>query len=164
MLCPEHNTSLLRYTVKSIQSRYADFPYIAITDDSASDRDLKELSGVCPSFRGEKTFSSLINLGFKHAPAEWNFVLIAGTTMRGNLDQKFGVFVEDEKDILFPISEGRTNFVEGTLNGLFIHAGTFREVGDMLSLESLEDSKTVWATVAAEKGCKFKAIIGSKMC
>lgn len=161
ILCPDHNINLLQSTAKSIQARY-NIPYICVVDDSA--KDTKELKAVCPTFKGRKTFSSLINTGFKHAPAEWNIIVMAGTKIRANLDQKFSLFVENNKDILFPLANNKMNFVDGTLNGLFINKKTFKEIGDMPEEESLELVKAMWGYMAAAKGCKFKAIIGSKMC
>lgn len=163
ILYPQHNINLLRSTVRSIQARY-DVPYICVADDTVSDKEMRELKTICPSYRGKKTFSSLINLGFKHAPADWNIVTLAGTTVRGGLDQKFGVFVDSEKDIMFPVAGGKMNFVEGTINGLFIHKKTFKEVGELPDTDSLELAKAVWGVEAIAKGCKFKAIVGSKMC
>lgn len=163
ILCPQPNVNLLRGTIRSIQSRY-DVPYICVADDSVQEKEMRELKAVCPTYRGKKTFSSLINLGFKHAPAEWNILTVAGTIVRAGLDQKFGLFVDSDKDILFPVAGGKMNFVEGTINGLFINRKTFKEVGEFADEPSLEMAKAIWGVQAVEKGCKFKAIVGSKMC
>lgn len=164
VLCTENNPDLLRYTFRSIQCRYGTPPIIAVADDSAKDQEITEMKTICPTYKGQKTFTSLINLGFDKAETDWNFVLIAGTTMRGSLDLKMSCFVNTEKDILFPISEGKTNFIEATLNGLLINKKTFKAIGDMPEEESLEMSKAEWAMKAIDYGCKFKAIIGAKLC
>ena len=80
------------------------------------------------------------------------------------MDQRFAYFFENEKDILFPISDGKTNFVDGTLNGVFINKKTWKEVGEMSDEGSLEEIKLFWALDAIDKGVKFKAIAGSKIC
>lgn len=100
----------------------------------------------------------------RHAPADWNFLVCAGATIRSGLDRKFAFFVEDEKDILFPIAENKPYFVDGTLNGIFIHKKTFKEVGEWGEDNDLAWVKTLWALNAIDKGCKFKAIANSKIC
>jgi hypothetical protein len=84
--------------------------------------------------------------------------------MRARLNDKFSLFVENERDILFPIAEGKTNFIDGTLNGLFIHKEAFKEVGKMEADGPLAECKAAWAERAVTKGYRFKAIIGSKIC
>jgi hypothetical protein len=164
ILCPEHNVSLLKCTMKSIQCRYPNLPMICATDNSATAADIKEMKVICPTFKGKSTFSSLINTGMKNAPAEWNFILCAGVTVDWKMDDRFAYFTESEKDILFPIVEKKTNFVDATLNGLFINKKTWKEVGNMENEGTLEECKILWATKAIEKGVKFKAIAGSKIC
>ena len=88
------------------------------------------------------------------------------------MDKKFSLFVEDEKDILFPIfteynKEGfpkkiRSNFEEATLNGMMIHQKTFKAVGPFND-ESLTVSKFLWAVEATQKGCRFKAVLGTRL-
>ena len=80
------------------------------------------------------------------------------------MNEKFSFYIGSEKDILFPVANRKYNFIDGTLNGLFINKKTFKEVGEMNDEGSLEFVKAEWAMSAIEYGCKFKAIIGSKMC
>lgn len=164
ILCPEHNVSLLKCTMKSIKCRYPNLSAICVTDNSATSTDIKEMKEICTTFKGKSTFSSLINTGMKNAPAEWNFILCAGVTVDWKMDDRFSYFVENEKDILFPIVDKKTNFVDATLNGLFINKKTWKEVGNMDNEGTLEEIKILWATKAIEKGVKFKAIAGSKIC
>ena len=165
ILCPERAIGLLKTTANSIKSRYgSDLPFICATDNSATTEVMKEMKAICPTYKGKSTFSSLINVGMKHAPAEWSFLVCAGATVRWKMDQRFAYFVENEKDILFPISDGKTNFVDGTLNGVFINKKTWKEVGEMSDEGSLEEIKLFWALDAIDKGVKFKAIAGSKIC
>ena len=51
-----------------------------------------------------------------------------------------------------------------TSRWFFSNKKTFKEVGEMNDEGSLEFVKAEWAMSAIEYGCKFKAIIGSKMC
>ena len=164
ILCPEHAIGLLKTTMNSIKSRYTDIPVICATDDTANVEDMKEMNTLCPTYKGKTTFSSLINVGMRHAPAEWNFIICAGATVRWKMDQRFAYFVENEKDILFPIAENKTNFVDATLNGLFINKKTWKEVGEMADIGPFEVIKLMWAMEAIDKGVKFKAIAGSKLC
>lgn len=164
ILCPEHTVLLLQQTAKSIANRYPTIPYVCVTDDTASKEDLEEMKKVCPTYKARGTYSSLINVGMKHAPAEWNFLVCAGSTMRGNMDQKFSLFVENEKDILYPIAERKCNFVDGTINGIFLNKKTFKQVGDMDENCRWEICKTFWAAEAVELGCRFKAVANSKIC
>lgn len=164
ILCPDHAVKLLQSTANSIKNRYAGVPFICATDDTANAQDLKEMKQICPTYKAKGTFSSLINTGMRHAPADWNFLVCAGATIRSGLDRKFAFFVEDEKDILFPIAENKPYFVDGTLNGIFIHKKTFKEVGEWGEDNDLAWVKTLWALNAIDKGCKFKAIANSKIC
>lgn len=164
ILCPDHAVKLLQSTANSIKNRYVGFPFICATDDTANTQDLKEMKEICPAYKGKGTFSSLINIGMKNAPAEWNFLVCAGATIRSGLDRKFSLFVENEKDILFPIAENKPYFVDGTLNGIFIHKKTFKEIGNWDEDGDLAWVKTLWALAAIDKGCKFKAIANSKIC
>jgi len=164
ILCPEHTVGLLKCTVNSIKCRYPDLPMVCVTDDSATAADMKEMKAICPTYKGKSTFSSLINVGMRHAPAEWSFILCAGVTVNWKMDERFSYFTESEKDILFPIVEKKAHFVDATLNGLFINKKTWKEVGDMANEGTFEEIKIMWALEAIDKGVKFKAIAGSKVC
>lgn len=164
ILCPDHAVNLLESTANSIKSRYPGISYICATDDTANAQDLKEMKQICPTFKGRGTFSSLINTGMKHTPADWTFLVCAGVTVRAKLDLRFSYFINSEKDICFPIAENKYNFVDGTLNGIFVHKNTFKEIGDWKEFDNLEWVKTLWALSAIDKGCKFKAIAGCKIC
>ena len=119
---------------------------------------------ICPTYKGKGTYSSLINVGMRHTLADWNFIICAGATVRWKMDRKFSYFIESEKDILFPIAENKIYFAEATLNGLLINKNTWKEVGEMNDDGSLEMVKILWALSAIDKGVKFKAIAGSKIC
>lgn len=164
ILCPDHAVALLQSTANSIKNRYPGVPFVCAADNTANAQDIKEMKSICPTFKGKDTFSSLINVGMFHAPADWNFIVCAGSTIRSGLDHKFSFFVDNEKDILFPIAENKYNFVDGTINGIFMRKDTFKEVGNWDEKGELDWIKTTWALNAIGKGCRFKAIANSKIC
>lgn len=155
---------MLQSTVNSIRSNYGSLPCVCATDESVTPADMTAMRAICPTYKGRTTFSSLINVGMKQAPAPWNFIVMAGSYIRPRLEQRFSLFVDDEKDILFPIANGKYTFVDGTLNGLFIHRDTFKMVGDWANIGPLEVIKLMWAMDAIGKGVRFKAVANSKLC
>jgi hypothetical protein len=164
VLCHNHDTSLVKLTVRTIHRSYGEeIPLICVADNSVNKDDMKELKEICPSYKGKDSWSSLINVGMKRAKAEWNFIIVAGTVVKRGLDTSFSFFLGDEKDIMFPIAEGKTDFVDGTLNGLFMNKKFYKEVGDMATENPLDICKLMWALEAIEKGAQFKAILGTKM-
>jgi len=164
ILCPEQKIALLQATVNSIKSRYPNSPYFCVTEQNASDEDISELNKICRCYRGKSTFSSLINCGMRHARSGWNFIVCAGAIVRPRMDIKFSYFIESEKDVLYPISENKTHFVEATLNGLLLNKNMWREVGEMEEEGDFEWVKTLWALSAIQNQVKFKAIANSKIC
>ena len=164
ILCPNRSLSLLKTTVGSIEARHPGASFIAVADSEANAEDMAALKEVCPTYKGKSTITSLINVGIRHSSAEWVFVVFSGTTVRWQMDQKFGYFIDSDKDILYPIAERKYNFLDATLNGLFINRRFFKEVGEFEEEGELELVKMIWAEKAMSKGCRFKAIIGTKLC
>jgi len=164
ILCPDHSISMLKTTAYSIQSKYQDIPYICVVDSSATTQDVSEMKKICPTYKGTSTVTSLINVGIRHAPAEWNFLVFAGTTVRQKMNEKYAFFMESEKDVMFPISDNKTNFIDATLNGLLMNKKFFKEVGELGNDGELIDIKCDWACRAMIHGVKFKSIIGAKLC
>ena len=164
ILCLEKNTHLVNNTIKSIKNNYKESPIICIADNSCSEEDGKYLNSLCPSFIAGDTISSLINCGFKNTNIDWNFVLIAGTTMRNNLDYKYSEFINSENDVLFPIVDRKINFVDGTINGLMINKKLFQKTGNWDDNLPLDKCKLLWAISAMEFGGQFKGIIGARLC
>lgn len=163
VLNPESNPSLLKNTVNSIRSKY-DSPIVSITEKSVKAQSFKEMNAICPTCKGGSTYTSLINAGMKHPPAEWNILVIAGTYVRSRLTRKYSIFIENEKDIIFPVVEGKYDFVDATINGLTLHKNCFKEVGKMAEVGAFEVCKLMWALEAIGKEYKFKAILGVKLC
>lgn len=164
ILCSDHAIGLLKATANSIKNRYPNIPFICVTDSAATVNDLKDMKSICQTYKGKNTFSSLINTGMRHAPAEWNFIILAGAVVRWKLDEKFSYFIENEKDILFPIVDNKTDFIDATLNGLLINKNTWHLIGEMEDKGEFHHIKAMWSYVAMKKGCKFKAIAGTRMC
>lgn len=163
VLNPESNPSLLRNTVNSIRGKH-DVPIISVAEKSIKTQPFKEMNEICPTCKGKETYTSLINAGMKNPPADWNFIVIAGTYIRHRLDNKYSMFIENEKDILFPIVGKKYDFVEATINGLLLHKNCLKEIGKMAEIGPYEICKLMWASEAIEKGYKFKAILGAKLC
>ncbi len=148
-------------------------PRVCITSKDATAADIKEMKKVCPTFKGKDTITSLINAGMKKGHKAWNFFIMEGAFMRRGLLNRFSLFMEDEKDILFPIVmdhdiQGKpiklyTNFYDCSINGILIHQKMFKKVGD-LSENPLEISRLWWTMDAIDKGAKFKAVLGTKIC
>jgi len=164
ILCADNNMGLAKSTVLTIRRNYSGAESVVAVSEKMHKDDVASLRGLCPTFQGKDTITSLINCGMKHAPADWNFIVFAGSYVRPNLDKKFSLFVERNTDILFPIADGKYTFVDGTMNGIFMHRDTFKLVGDMADKNPLEICKLFWSMAATEKGCKFKAIAGTKIC
>ena len=173
ILSPEHNIGRIQGTIRSIQNRYLDVPVICVVDGDITKPELHELKEICPIYKGKKTITSLLNTAMKKGYKGWNILVIEGTLVRPNLSHKYGFWVEDEKDILFPIvvdynRDGipvkiYSEFHEASLNGICIHQKTYKAVGEF-SENPLEVSKKFWALEAASQGCRFKAVLGAKMC
>jgi hypothetical protein len=172
IIAPRHDYGNICCTIRTIKNRYSNSPYICIVGNDTPKPNFDELNEVCPTFKGKDTITSLINTGMKKGCKEWNLFVMEGTIVRPNLDRKYSLFIESEKDVLFPIvteyeksgkvKKVRSNFEEATLNGMFIHAKTFKEVGNFED-SSIPTSKFIWGVRAQELGCKFKGILGAQL-
>jgi len=171
VISTEPNIVRLKSTKNSILKHYHHAPVICAVPKSTPAEDMKELKTICPVYRGKETITSLMNVGMKHADKEWNIFIMEGAWMRANLNKKYGYFHESEKDIFFPIVvdydiQGKPvkiydNFWDCSLNGIMIHKKTFKEVGEFTDDE---EARLFWAAQAVEAGCKFKPILGAKIC
>jgi hypothetical protein len=144
-----------------------------VTNKSTPAIDVKEMKTLCPVYKGGNTITSLINTGIKRGHKEWNFLVMEGVFLRRGLANRYSTFMEDELDVMFPIvvdynrdmypTHIHSTFEDCTLNGMLIHQKTFKKVGN-LSDNPLDVSRLMWAAEAREKGVKFKAILGNKIC
>ena len=149
--------SKIATTVKSIQRSYENVKTTIVVPEMFK-----------KSYKGAKvggsSVTSLINTGMEHAPAEWNVMVFAGVIIKERLHHRYSAFMESRLDVFYPLVWGNDNFIDATLNGLAIHRDTFAEVGQLSNDNSLEICKMMWFLEASEKGCKFKAIAGCRMC
>ena len=164
ILSTDRNPILLKNTMASIKVNYPDAHCICAVDGDIEKKQKQELSQYCPIATGGGTITSLINIGMKKTKVGWNIIVMSGTWVRPNLFKKFSAFIKDKKDIFYPIVNKKFEFSEATINGLMIHKDTFKEVGDFCPKNPLQICKLLWALDAIEKKCRFKAIVGAKLC
>lgn len=172
ILSPEHNVGRLQGTLRSIRNHYGDVPTICVTGQDTTAAELKEMKEFCPTYKGGNTITSLLNTGMKKGHKEWNIFVIEGTWVRRCLNYKFSYWIEDEKDVLFPIvvdydRDGKPvkiykDFNECTLNGLCMNQQFFKKVGNF-SENPLDVSKQFWQFEADDQGGRFKAILGTML-
>jgi len=164
ILCHSNSTVLAQNTIKSLIRNYPTRPCICIVDTEFTKQEIAELKKICLVHKGGKSFTGLINKGMEKTTVPWNIVLMAGVWVKPRLNEKFSTFLTSEKDVLYPIADGKCNFVDATLNGLMIHKETFKAVGKIPEDNPLEVCKLLWALDAIKHGCQFKAIQGAKIC
>lgn len=174
VLMPEANFGLFKSTTNSIKSNYPDVPFICVISKGTNRDCIEEMEKVCPVYVGDNMLGSLINTAINKGHKEWNFLINAGCILPKRIHDKFSIFMESEKDVLFPIfvqydQQGRpfklnANFIEATLNGTLIHKKAFDDIGKFTEDCNIEGSKTLWYINAVEKGYNFKAILGAKIC
>ena len=100
-------------------------------------------------------------------------LLMEGVFLRRGLTERYSRFMDDEMDIMFPIvmdynrdmipTQIYSSFVDCSLNGILMHQKAFKSVGN-LSDNPMEVARVMWADEAREKGVKFKAVLGNKIC
>jgi len=163
VLCPNLNIGHLKNTIHSLDIYYPDAKVVVVLPGSCQKDEFESVSKLKKTFKGGKTTASLINKGIENTPCgAWNFILFSKGWVRNRLDIKYSYFVENDKDILFPIINKNLTFVASDINGMFIHAKTHQDIGDFPDMDSLDSSKIIWATRAIGKGCRFKGIVGAK--
>jgi hypothetical protein len=162
ILCADHNPSALRTTANSIRRRY-DGPIVAAVPFDLPDDLFREMSVICPVFKGGDTITSLINAGMDAAQADWNITVMAGVWARQNLDKKYSYFIENEKDILYAIVDNYYEFPDCSLNGIMVSREAWRSIGHFCPKNPLPICKLFWAQQAIDKGMQLKAVIGVKM-
>ena len=161
ILCPERNLGGLIATVRSV-ARLFSKECLCVLPKGVTKKELAEFAEACPTVKGKDTYTSLINIGLKKSKSTWNFIVMAGSTFRYQFYRKYSYFLTDDKDILFPIVDGHTNFVDATINGILLNRDAIQEVGEFEDIE-LPLSKVTWALKAINKGYRFKAIMGARV-
>lgn len=119
-----------------------------------------------------KNILELINAGVINSTKDWNLLVNEGIWLKPNVDKKYSSFIENELDILFPISYEldingkilnlRDNFIDCSFNGLLINKNCFKKVGLFESGE-VKESKLAWNLKAIQEKCTFKSILGLKL-
>lgn len=163
ILSHDGDSDKVRTTYRSIRRNY-DCPVVAVMGDESHRDDVMKVEVFCRVFRGSKTITSLINAGMNNCPSPWGILAMSGAHVPKNFDSKFSIFLENENDIMFPVLDGRHGFLEATLNGLMISRTAWEKIGPMATQNSLEICKLFWALDAVETGCRFKAVVGAKIC
>lgn len=170
ILCPEKNINWLRNTALSIKKSYPLATIVGVVGNDATPEELEKMGTVCEMVQGHDTITSLMNVGIKNSKSPWNVLVFAGSWVKPSVYKHFDFFVKGERDILFPVVDGRYNFVDGSMNGIIIHKKSLELAGDFptgpmqkCGYNEIELIKTFWATAAIEQGCVFKAIIGMKI-
>jgi hypothetical protein len=164
ILSPECSIKPLIITVNSIRNYYPQSNLICVFSQTCQTQIVDDASKYCSSYIKGNCITEMLNHGMQHAPCEeWNFIIISGSYLRNCLDKKFSYFIENEKDILFPLVNKKMNFVDGTINGMLIQKKSFDDIGEFPDEGSLEMNKSFWASTAVVKGYKFKAILGVKL-
>ncbi len=165
VLCLNNNKFELKSTVDSILWSNGSHNHYGVATSSEG------LDDVCTVYEGSDTITSLINIGMQKLTNEWAFILYSGSRLKTNLQRKMCSFIKSNKDVFFPIVNGRTNFVDGSSNGIMVHRDNYREVGDFpvikkhyeSTLNDFEIAKLLWANTAISRGSQFKAVAGIKI-
>ena len=161
ILCPDRKPRSLLATVRSIHN-FSESPCIAMVPKETPLSVIEEMKKICPVYKGAQTYTSLINGGVGKIKNDWAMVVFAGTTFRPNFFKKYSIFVEDTKDILFPITAGHLDFVTGSINGLLMSSAAIKTIGKMLEISDISQSKLAWADQAMACGYCFKGIAGTR--
>ena|ERR1700753_1485119 len=157
ILCFDNDPHKPATTLSTIKNWYGNVKTIVVAPE--------EFKNVHKTAKvGGGSITSLINTGMKNAPNEWNVMLFSGVRIKEKLDQRYSAFMENRRDIFFPLLWGKHSFLEAPLNGLTIHRDTFKEIGKFADNNPLDICKMIWFLEATKIGCKFKAIAGTRMC
>lgn len=162
VICPNQCAKSLLSTVKSIKN-FHDSPCLAVVPKDTSESVVEEMNVICDVHRGNRTYTSLMNVGIRRSSEDWNFVFFSGTLVKPRFWVKYLSFLNDEKDILFPVLVGKEDFIDGSINGILLHKNTIKKAGKFPEIANLEQSKVTWAAKALEKGCKLKGVLQSKI-
>ena len=161
IITPENNPNFVKITANSIRNNNPDASIICVARNDIDTESEKIIQNICKLFKGENTYTSLISEGIKNPPSEWNLYIISGTHLENKIQKKYSYFVENEKDILYPVIDRKMNFVDGSINGILMHKNV-KNLGCIPESNSLQKSKMIWSFNAACQGYKFKGIVGVK--
>jgi hypothetical protein len=171
VLCPDRNIGGLRNTAGSVLFHFYDRECIAVAGDDVTKEELVQMEKHCvKAYKGKNTITSLVNKGMRHLKHKWGFIVFAGSRVQPFMERKLADFVASDTDILYPLVEGKYNFVEGSFNGVLINKKFFNKVGkfpeDDLQKQGVNDfelAKLLWSIEAIEQGATFKGICGLRV-
>ncbi|CAE7860328.1 unnamed protein product [Symbiodinium microadriaticum] len=137
----------LRVSTRSTKHHLYNRDCICVVGNDASPHDFKKFKEYCPTYKGRDTIASLINTGFKRLEHEWGLLIFAGNRFQQFTERKF-FFAQKETDILFPVHNQKSNFLDAPLDCLLINKKTFDTIGNWPEYKddknALEHSKLVW--------------------
>jgi hypothetical protein len=169
ILSPDRNVAGLKNTIGSIKLRCYNRDCVCVVGNDATTKDVKEMKEYCPTFKGHDTITSLINTGMKKIKNDWACIIFGGSRVPNFIERKWQHFCKSDVDVLFPIVEGKNNFVDGCFNGVLINVKFFQKVGEFPAnvmqkqgLNDFEFAKLLWASEALAHGVLFKGIVGMR--
>lgn len=170
VLCPDRNTAALKNTVGSVRYHTNNRECIAIVPKNTTAKELKEFKDICETYKGQDTITSLVNTGLKKLKHDWGCLMFGGSRIFQFTERRITSFAHTEKDVIYPVVEGKFGFVEASFNGVVMTKKFFDEVGDFptaamlkAGLNDFELAKMFWALDAMDKGAKFKGVVGLRI-
>jgi hypothetical protein len=156
IICIDGDFSKIRKTQKSSCFLTKDYKVIGVIPENreAEPSEIK-------IYKGGLCVTSLIDVALKNVKSEWAFIVFAGSVIKKKIDLKLSQYVENERDVLFPVVNRIHDFVRGSMNGILINKAFYDKVGEFGSGNDLQDTKILWADRALQNGVKFKAIVGA---
>jgi len=162
ILSPDCNPGTLKKTVRTIQEYFPQNQYCCVVSSEA--KDIEEMKKVCPIKIGGRTITSLINEGIEKSKQEWVFILMAGVWLHANSLRKYELFLESDREILYPVVDRKIGFDEATINGILMSKKAFQSIGKFSDQNhSITLVKMIWAIDALALGFKFKALVGARL-
>jgi len=143
-------------TRKTSEFLTKNYPCLAVIPES---REI--IPASCPVYQGGDCVTSMIDKAIQECMTDWSYIVFAGSVIKKNIDKKLGLYVESNRDVLFPVVDRIFNFINGSMNGILINKDFHKEVGAFGSGNNLQDTKVLWADRALTKGVKFKAIVNA---
>lgn len=155
ILNPDNNPTALRITTNTIRDNFPHVKVASVIGAKADDSN---------QIKGGNTITSLMDAGLKKTKTEWCLITMAGTYIRHYHLRKYGLFLKDEKEILYPVVNKKYAFDEATINGILIHKKAIEDVGTFGDDNwNIQLVKMLWAIKAIDKGYRFKALVGARL-
>lgn len=170
ILSPDRNPAGVRNSIGSIKLHSYNRESICVVGNDATAKDVKDMKAFCPTYKGGRTITSLINTGMKKIKHEWAFVIFGGSRIQPFLERKWDSFCTSNEDVLYPLTEKSYDFVGGSFNGVLMNSAFFKKVGDfpdvdmdLSGVNDFEYAKLLWMDKAISHDAKFKGIVGMRV-